>query len=60
MTISCISGLKCRNLDCRDISLNLRLTTERAAALCVDGHICELQLIPLRFAELKVCSSEFP
>ncbi len=36
------------------MSLNLRIVTERTAALGVDGHICELQLILRSFAELKV------
>ncbi len=36
------------------MSLNLRIATPRTAALGVDGHICELQLILLSFAELKV------
>ncbi len=36
------------------MSLNLRIVTERTAALGVDGHICELQLILRTFAELKV------
>ena len=39
-----------------DVSLNLRIVTERTTALGVDGHICELQLILLSFAELKVYS----
>ena len=38
--------------------LNLRIVTERTAALGVDGHTCELQLILRSFAELKVPSSE--
>ena len=33
--------------------MNLRVVTERAAALGVDGHVCELQLVLLRFAERK-------
>ena len=36
------------------MSLNLRIKTERTAALGVDGHICEIQLILLPFARLKV------
>jgi hypothetical protein len=36
------------------VSLNLRIKTERTAALGVDGHICEIQLILLPFARLKV------
>ena len=39
---------------CRDVLLNVRLTTERAVALGVDCHICELQLILLVVAKLKV------
>jgi hypothetical protein len=39
-----------------DVSLNLRIITERTAALGVEGHFCELQLILLPFAELKVLS----
>ena len=35
------------------MSMNLRVVTERAAALGVDGHVCELQLVLLRFAERK-------
>jgi hypothetical protein len=38
----------------RDVSLNLRIVTERTAALGIDGHICELQLILHSFAKLKV------
>ena len=38
----------------RDVSLNLRIVTERTAELGIDGHICELQLILRSFAELKV------
>ena len=40
----------------RDVSLNLRIVTERTAALGIDGHICELQLILRSFVELKVLS----
>jgi hypothetical protein len=36
------------------VSLNLQIKTERTAALGVDGHICEIQLILLPFARLKV------
>ena len=38
----------------RDVLLNLRIVTERTAALGVDGHICEMQLILRSFVELKV------
>ena len=38
----------------RDVSLNLLIVTGRTAALGIDGHICELQLILHSFAELKV------
>ena len=41
------------------MSLNLRIVTERTAALGIDGHICELQLILRSFAELKVPPSLF-
>ncbi len=36
------------------MSLNLRIKTERTVALGVDEHICEIQLILLPFAKLKV------
>ena len=39
-----------------DVSLNLRIASARTAALGVDEHICELQLILQSFVELKVRS----
>ena len=38
----------------RDVALNLQITTEESQRLGVDSHICELQLILRKFAELKV------
>ena len=38
----------------RDVVLNLRIFNSRTAALGVDCHICELQLLHRQFAELKV------
>jgi hypothetical protein len=38
----------------RDVMINLRISNELTKALGVDRHLCEVQLIPLLFAELKV------
>ena len=38
----------------RDVAVNLRIVTPETAKLGVDGHVCELQLIPRAIAELKV------
>ena len=38
----------------RDVALNLCVASARATELCVDGHVCELQLMLRSFAELKV------
>ena len=37
----------------RDVNLNLRFTTASAALLGVEAHVCEVQLVLLRIAELK-------
>eukprot|EP00291_Cryptomonas_curvata_P000851 CAMPEP_0172185550 /NCGR_PEP_ID=MMETSP1050-20130122/20237_1 /TAXON_ID=233186 /ORGANISM="Cryptomonas curvata, Strain CCAP979/52" /LENGTH=748 /DNA_ID=CAMNT_0012859559 /DNA_START=169 /DNA_END=2415 /DNA_ORIENTATION=- len=37
----------------RDVMINLRISNELTKALGVDRHLCEVQLIPLLFAELK-------
>ena len=37
----------------RDVNINLRFTTPAAALLGVETHVCELQLILRRIAELK-------
>jgi hypothetical protein len=39
----------------RDLALNLRLVTEATERLGVEWHVCEVQLILRRMAELKVC-----
>ena len=38
----------------RDVLVNLRVETAETAGLCVAGHVCEVQLILLPFAEIKV------
>ena len=38
----------------RDVGLNLRIVSSEAAALGVETHVCELQLIMQPFADLKV------
>jgi hypothetical protein len=38
----------------RDVVLNLVLSNEQTAAMGVDRHVCEVQLIHRKFAELKV------
>lgn len=40
----------------RDVVLNIRVSNEQTAALGIDGHVCEVQLIHTLFAELKVMS----
>jgi len=37
----------------RDVALNLQIVTPYTAELGIDTHVCELQLILVRFAELK-------
>jgi hypothetical protein len=37
----------------RDVRVSLRVATAEAAALGVAGHVCELQLLLLPFAEIK-------
>ena len=39
----------------RDVLLNLQLETKEARRLHVDTHVCELQLVLLGFARIKVC-----
>jgi hypothetical protein len=41
----------------RDVGLNLRVVTAEAALLGVDGHVCEVQLLLLPFAKIKVQKS---
>jgi hypothetical protein len=43
----------------RDVVLNMQIKTQQTAAMGVDGHVCEVQLILNRFAELKVWSFLF-
>ncbi len=38
----------------RDVLVNLRIETDETEGLCVAGHVCEVQLILLPFAEIKV------
>jgi hypothetical protein len=38
----------------RDVALNLQLANAQTGALGVDTHVCELQLLLVPFAELKV------
>ena len=38
----------------RDVSLNLRLSTADTLRLGLDGFVCELQLILIDFARIKV------
>ena len=38
----------------RDVALNLRLCTAAALELGVELHVCEVQLLLRRFAEIKV------
>jgi hypothetical protein len=37
----------------------MQIKTQQTAAMGVDGHVCEVQLILNRFAELKVWSFLF-
>ena len=39
----------------RDVAMNLRLRSADAQCLGVDTHVCELQLLLLSIALLKVC-----
>ncbi len=39
----------------RDVSLNLRLSSADTLRLGLDGFVCELQLILIDFARIKVC-----
>ena len=41
----------------RDVSLNLRLSTTETRSLGLDGFVCELQLILIDFARIKVLPS---
>ena len=41
----------------RDVLVNLRLETAETNHLCVAGHVCEVQLILLPFAMIKVCGT---
>ena len=38
----------------RDVALNMQLISSQAEALCIDTHVCEVQLLLLQFANLKV------
>ncbi len=40
----------------RDVMINLQISNELTKALGVDLHVCEVQLIPQQFAQLKVHS----
>ena len=39
----------------RDVLVNLRIESAETRLLCVAGHVCEVQLLLLPFAEIKVC-----
>ncbi len=41
----------------RDVALNLQIHNQLTTSLCVNYHVCELQLIPFAFAKLKVPAS---
>ena len=43
-----------RSVGYRDVALNLRVISPEAQALGVNAHVCELQLLLLQYAELKV------
>jgi hypothetical protein len=43
----------------RDVSLNLLLRTPETVLLGLDRHVCEVQLILVSFAEIKVVSDDF-
>ena len=38
----------------RDVSINLLLSSPEARRLCLDWHVCELQLVLIDFARIKV------
>ena len=38
----------------RDVLINLRLKTEETRRLCIDLHVCEVQLVLIDFAKTKV------
>jgi hypothetical protein len=38
----------------RSVIVNLRIKSPHAVKLGIDAHICEIQLVLRRFAELKV------
>ncbi len=38
----------------RDVLVNLRIESAETEGLCVAGHVCEVQLMLLPFAEIKV------
>ena len=38
----------------RDVAVNLRVDSDEARQLGVEGHVCEVQLLLLPFAEIKV------
>ena len=38
----------------RDVALNLRLKTPDTVCMGLDGHICEVQLVMISFARIKV------
>jgi hypothetical protein len=41
----------------RDVCINLRIMTEETSEMGLDWHVCELQLILLPFAAIKVSPS---
>jgi hypothetical protein len=43
----------------RDLSLNLRVETAETRRLLVHAHVCEVQLVLVRFARIKVCPTPF-
>ena len=38
----------------RDVALNVRIDSDETRGMGVEGHVCELQLLLLPFAEIKV------
>jgi hypothetical protein len=38
----------------RDVLVNLRIETAQTGELCAAGHVCEVQLLLLPFAQIKV------
>ena len=39
---------------CRDVAMNIRITTPEAQTLGANAHVCELQLVLRQYAEFKM------